>query len=29
MEPEHRVSMARTLSPVPFSAAPFRFTKKI
>ena len=28
MEPEHRVSMARTLSPVPFSAAPFRFSRK-
>ena len=24
-----RQSMARTLAPVPFSAAPFRFTKKI
>ena len=29
VEPEHRASMARTLAPVPFSAAPFRFTKKI
>ena len=28
MEPEHRFSMARTLSPVPFSAAPFRFSRK-
>ena len=26
---EHRVSMARTLSPVPLPAAPFRFTQKI
>ena len=29
VEPEHRVSMARTLSPVPLPAAPFRFTQKI
>ena len=28
MEPEHRVSMARTLSPVPLSATPFRFSRK-
>ena len=27
--PEHRVSMARTLSPVPLPAASFRFTQKI
>ncbi|WP_270565891.1 hypothetical protein [Faecalibacterium prausnitzii] len=26
---EHRAIMARTLAPVPFSAVPFRFTKKI
>ncbi len=29
VEPEHRVSMARTLSPEPRPAASFRFTQKI
>ena len=28
MGPEHRVNMARTLSPVPLPAAPFRFSRK-
>ena len=28
MEPEHRVSMARTLSPVPRPTTPFRFSQK-
>ena len=28
MGPEHRVNMARTLPPVPFPAAPFRFSRK-